>query len=71
MSTLITPCFFGTREDNMYAATFKITYKCNLLCKHCMNLADDQAIEGMELNKVLDLITQLYDNGVRRLYITG
>jgi MoaA/NifB/PqqE/SkfB family radical SAM enzyme len=67
----VTPCFFGTRKDNMYAATFEITNRCNLACKHCMNESDSSAFEGMTLEQIVDLISEMYECGVRSLYITG
>lgn len=68
---MITPCFFGTRLDGMYAATYEITNTCNLTCKHCMNKSGKDSYPGMPLENVLELIKEMYDIGVRSLYISG
>ncbi len=68
---MITPCFFGTRPDGMYAATYEITNSCNLSCKHCMNQSSKTTFPGLPIEDALDLITEMYDAGVRSLYISG
>lgn len=71
MKKNITPCFFGTRPDGMYAATYEITNSCNLSCKHCMNQSGDNSFPGLSLEDSLALITEMYEVGVRSLYISG
>lgn len=68
---MITPCFFGTRSDGMYAATYEITNTCNLACKHCMNQSGNEAFPGLPIQDALALISEMYDVGVRSLYISG
>ena len=67
----ITPCFFGTRPDGMYAATYEITNSCNLSCKHCMNSSSKGAFPGLPIQNALTLIDEMYRVGVRSLYISG
>lgn len=68
---MITPCFFGTRSDGMYAATYEITNTCNLSCKHCMNQSSKESFSGLSIQDSLALINEMYDVGVRSLYISG
>lgn len=68
---MVTPCFFGTRPDGMYAATYEITNTCNLSCKHCMNSSGKESFPGLPLQDSLALIDEMYDAGVRSLYISG
>ena len=68
---MITPCFFGTRPDKMYAATYEITNTCNLSCKHCMNQSGKTTFPGLPIEDALALIAEMYDANVRSLYISG
>lgn len=68
---MVTPCFFGTRPDRMYAATYEITNSCNFSCKHCMNSSSRETAAGLPLETAKQLLTELYDNGVRSLYLSG
>ena len=68
---MVTPCFFGTRSDGMYAATYEITNSCNLSCRHCMNSSGKNEFSGLPLEEAKQLIAEMYENGVRSLYISG
>ena len=68
---MTTPCFFGTRPDEMYAATFEITNTCNLSCQHCMNKSGSDNHSGLPIMAVLTLAEEMYAAGVRSLYISG
>lgn len=68
---MVTPCFFGTRPDRMYAATYEITNICNFSCMHCMNRSCKDAAAGLPLETTKQLLTEMYDNGVRSLYLSG
>ena len=66
-----TSCFFGTRADGMIAATYEITNRCNLSCRHCMNSSGERAFPGLPLDQARQLADELYGCGVRSLYISG
>jgi MoaA/NifB/PqqE/SkfB family radical SAM enzyme len=64
-------CFFATRKDGKIAATFELTYACNLKCKHCMNESDENRKEELPYEQVRSLIKEMEDVGVKSLYFTG
>ena len=64
-------CYFATREDDAIAATYEVSFRCNLRCSHCMNSSDNNKDESMPVEVSLQMIDELYDNNVRSLYFTG
>lgn len=65
------PCFFRTRSDGQYAATFEITYSCNLKCQHCMSNTNINSFLGMSYEEICKLFDELKEIGTGSIYITG
>ena len=66
------PCYFRVNtDDDYYNASFEITYKCNLECKHCFNKSNDKAYIGLNKDELLILIEELAKAKVKNVYITG
>ena len=65
------PCFFRTRSDGQYAATFEITYSCNLKCQHCMSNTNINSFLGMNYEKICKIFDELKEIGTGSIYITG
>ena len=65
------PCYFTAREDKKYVVSYEIGNACNMNCKHCMNKSTNEAFAGLPIDKIRQILRELYDNDVHYLYISG
>lgn len=51
--------------------TWNLTYKCNLLCKHCYINASPKGSEGLNTNEALNLVDQMAELKIPLLILSG
>ncbi|MBP1357361.1 MAG: radical SAM protein, partial [Sulfolobus sp.] len=51
--------------------TWNMTYKCNLLCKHCYINASPKGEEGLSTNEALNLVDQMKELKIPLLIMSG
>ncbi len=67
------PLIFKKNETKYapYTINFRITYKCNIQCRHCYNNSNNKETICIDRDAALKVIKEGFDFGIRRMSITG
>ncbi len=68
------PLIFKKRNESRYSPyslNFRITYKCNIQCRHCYNSSNSKESICIDQSSALRAIKEGFDYGIRSMSITG